>query len=75
LLPKDVPEFAKESEHLSVPALAESEHLLLAKYVDVAFNAGDFDAVHSTLADEMPLELVNGTRMNDKREVVGRRRL
>ncbi|AYG64935.1 MULTISPECIES: sigma-70 family RNA polymerase sigma factor [unclassified Rhizobium] len=61
-------EIANEPEDLSVPALAEPERLLLAKYVD-NFNARDFDAVRDMLADEVRLELVNKTRMNGKREV------
>ncbi|HEY1748748.1 MAG TPA: sigma-70 family RNA polymerase sigma factor [Xanthobacteraceae bacterium] len=65
---KRLREFADESEDRSIPALAEPEHLLLAKYVD-RFNARDFDAVRDMLADEVRLELVNRTRMNGKREV------
>lgn len=61
-------ELANEAEDLPIPALAEAERLLLAKYVD-RFNARDFDAVRDMLADEVRLELVNRTRMNGKREV------
>ncbi len=61
-------ELANEPEDLPIPALAEPERLLLARYVD-RFNARDFDAVRDMLADEVRLELVNRTRMNGKREV------
>jgi RNA polymerase sigma-70 factor (ECF subfamily) len=65
---KRLREIANEPEDLPTPALAESERLLLAQYVD-RFNARDFDAVRDMLADEVRLELVNRTRMNGKREV------
>jgi RNA polymerase sigma-70 factor (ECF subfamily) len=61
-------ELAKEPESLSVPVLAEPERSLLAKYVD-RFNARDFDAIRDMLADEVRLELVNGSRMKGRREV------
>jgi RNA polymerase sigma-70 factor (ECF subfamily) len=61
-------ELADEPEDLPIPALAEPERLLLARYVD-RFNARDFDAVRDMLADEVRLELVNRTHMNGKREV------
>lgn len=61
-------ELANEPEDLPIPTLAEPERLLLARYVD-RFNARDFDAVRDMLADEVRLELVNGTRMVGKREV------
>jgi RNA polymerase sigma-70 factor (ECF subfamily) len=65
---KRLREIAKEADDLSVPALAEPERLLLAKYVD-RFNARDFDTVRDMLADEVRLELVNRTLLNGKREV------
>jgi RNA polymerase sigma-70 factor (ECF subfamily) len=65
---KRLREIASEAEDLSAPALAESERLLLAKYVD-RFNARDFDTVRDMLADEVRLELVNRTLLNGKREV------
>ena len=61
-------ELTNEPEDLPIPARAEPERLLLAKYVD-RFNARDFDAVRNMLADEVRLELVNRTRMNGKGEV------
>jgi RNA polymerase sigma-70 factor (ECF subfamily) len=61
-------ELAKEPEDRSIPALAEPERLLLAKYVD-RFNARDFDAIRDMMAEEVRLELVNRTHMNGKREV------
>lgn len=61
-------ELANEPEDLPAPALAEPERQLLTKYVD-RFNARDFDTVKDMLADEVRLELANGTRMNGKREV------
>jgi RNA polymerase sigma-70 factor, ECF subfamily len=67
---KRLREIANEPEDLSAPALAESQRLLLAKYVD-RFNARDFDTVRDMLADEVRLELVNRTRLNGKREVGG----
>jgi RNA polymerase sigma-70 factor (ECF subfamily) len=65
---KRLREIAGEPEDLSTPALAESERVLLDKYVE-RFNARDFDAVRDMLADEVRLELVNRTRLNGKREV------
>jgi RNA polymerase sigma-70 factor (ECF subfamily) len=61
-------ELAKAPEDLSIPALAEPERSLLAKYVD-RFNARDFDAIRDMLADEVRLELVNRTRMKGRGEV------
>ena len=61
-------ELAKEPEDVAQPALSESEHSLLAAYVD-RFNARDFEAVRDMLADEVRLELVGLHRMNGRREV------
>jgi RNA polymerase sigma-70 factor, ECF subfamily len=62
-------ELAQESEDLPLPVLAEPERSLLAAYVE-RFNARDFDALRSILADEVRLELVNKTRLNGRSEVV-----
>jgi RNA polymerase sigma-70 factor (ECF subfamily) len=65
---KRLREIANEPENNVAPALAETDRVLPAKYVD-RFNARDFDAVRDMLAEEVRLELVNRTRMNGKREV------
>jgi len=61
-------EIAQEPDDLPLPVLAESERLLLAVYVD-RFNARDFDAIRTMLADEVRLELVNKLRLNGRSEV------
>jgi RNA polymerase sigma-70 factor (ECF subfamily) len=48
--------------------LAEPERSRLAAYVD-RFNAHDFDAVRTMLADEVRLELVNKLRLRGRSEV------
>jgi RNA polymerase sigma-70 factor, ECF subfamily len=61
-------EIAQEPEAVPLPILAESERLLLAAYVD-RFNAHDFDAVRTMLADEVRLELVSKLRVRGRSEV------
>jgi RNA polymerase sigma-70 factor, ECF subfamily len=61
-------EIAQEPDDLALPALAEPERSLLAAYVD-RFNARDFDAVRTMLADEVRLELVNKLRLRGRTEV------
>jgi RNA polymerase sigma-70 factor, ECF subfamily len=61
-------EIAQEPDDLSLPALVEPERSLLAAYVD-RFNARDFDAVRTMLADEVRLELVNKLRLRGRTEV------
>jgi RNA polymerase sigma-70 factor (ECF subfamily) len=61
-------ELSQEPEDVPKPALSESEHSMLAAYVD-RFNARDFEAVRDMLADEVRLELIGRLRMNGRREV------
>jgi RNA polymerase sigma-70 factor, ECF subfamily len=61
-------EIAQAPEDLPLPVLTAPERSLLAAYVD-RFNAHDFDAVRSMLAEEVRLELVNRTRLRGRREV------
>ncbi len=61
-------EFANEPQDFAQPSLSESEHSMLAAYVD-RFNARDFDAVRNMLAEEVRLELVGRSRLNGRREV------
>ena len=51
-------EIACEPEDAPPPPLAEPERRRLATYVDL-FNARDFDAVRTMLADDVRLDLVN----------------
>jgi RNA polymerase sigma-70 factor (ECF subfamily) len=61
-------EIAQEPEAVPLPVLAEPERSRLAAYVD-RFNAHDFDAVRTMLADEVRLELVNKLRLRGRSEV------
>jgi len=61
-------ELAQEPEDLPPPALAEPDRALLARYVE-HFNARDFEAIRSMLADEVGLDLVNRARMTGRSEV------
>jgi RNA polymerase sigma-70 factor (ECF subfamily) len=61
-------ELAQELDDASLPVLAEPERSLLAAYVD-RFNARDFDAIRSMLADEVRLDLVAKLRLNGRTEV------
>jgi RNA polymerase sigma-70 factor (ECF subfamily) len=61
-------ELAQAHEDISLPILSETERSLLTAYVD-RFNARDFDAIRSMLADEVRLELVAKTHMNGRGEV------
>jgi len=61
-------EIAQEPDALPLPVLEESQRSLLAAYVD-RFNARDFDAVRTMLADEVRLELVNKLRARGRSEV------
>jgi RNA polymerase sigma-70 factor, ECF subfamily len=61
-------ELAQEPEDVPTPVLAEHERAQLAAYID-RFNARDFDAVRTMLADEVRLELVGKVRMNGRSEV------
>lgn len=59
---------ATEPDDAPVPALAESERALLKTYVE-RFNAHDFDAVRTMLAEDVRLELVNRVRLDGKKNV------
>jgi RNA polymerase sigma-70 factor (ECF subfamily) len=61
-------ELADEPDDAALPHLEEEERLRLSIYIE-RFNARDFDAVRTMLADDVKLELVNRTRMNGLREV------
>jgi RNA polymerase sigma-70 factor, ECF subfamily len=63
-------ELAEEPDELPLPVLADSERSLLTAYVD-RFNARDFDAVRTMLADEVQLELVNKLRSHGRGRVAG----
>jgi len=59
---------ATEADDAPVPALAEPERSRLKRYVE-RFNAHDFDAVRTMLAEDVRLELVNRTRLDGKKSV------
>ena len=61
-------ELADEPDDLPPPKLSEAERDRLGDYV-AHFNARDFDAIRSMIADDVRLDLVNKTRMNGKAEV------
>jgi len=63
-------ELAEEPDELPLPALADAERSLLTAYVD-HFNARDFDAVRTMLAEEVRLELVNKSVLRRGRSEVG----
>jgi RNA polymerase sigma-70 factor (ECF subfamily) len=59
---------AAEPDDIPLPALAEPQRKRLESYVE-RFNAHDFDAVRSMLAEEVRLELVNRVRLEGKKNV------
>ena len=61
-------ELAQEPDERPLPSLPEAERVRLASYIE-RFNARDFDAVRSMLADDVRLDLVNRTRRAGRREV------
>jgi RNA polymerase sigma-70 factor, ECF subfamily len=61
-------EVAQEPDETPLPVLADSERSLLAAYV-TRFNARDFDAIRSMLADEVQLDLVTKLRRTGRSEV------
>jgi RNA polymerase sigma-70 factor (ECF subfamily) len=61
-------ELASEPDDRPPPALAEADRERLAAYV-ARFNARDFDAIRTQLADEVKVEVVNRTRLNGRTEV------
>jgi RNA polymerase sigma-70 factor (ECF subfamily) len=61
-------ELAGQVEDVAAPTLDADEERRLRHYID-RFNARDFDAIRALIAEDVQLELVNGKRMNGKREV------
>ena len=61
-------DFANEPEEVPQPKLSDADRKRLSTYV-THFNARDFDAIRSMIADDVRLELVNKTRMSGKAEV------
>jgi RNA polymerase sigma-70 factor (ECF subfamily) len=61
-------ELAEEPDDLPQPKMSEADRDRLGAYV-AHFNARDFDAIRSLIADDVRLELVNKTRLNGKTEV------
>ncbi len=61
-------ELAQEPDDAPLPIMADADRALLAAYVD-RFNARDFDAVRTMLADEVRLDLVAKLRLNGRSEV------
>jgi RNA polymerase sigma-70 factor, ECF subfamily len=59
---------AHEFEDAASPRMAEPEGSRLASYIE-RFNARDFDAVRTMLADDVKLELVSRARLNGAQEV------
>jgi RNA polymerase sigma-70 factor (ECF subfamily) len=60
--------FANEPEQAQPPKLSDTDRARLSAYV-THFNARDFDAIRSLIADDVRLELVGKTRLNGKAEV------
>src|SRR5262245_25372422 len=63
-------DLAEEPDELSLPVFSDAERSLLTAYVD-RFNARDFDAVRTMLAEEVRLELVNKSVLRRGRGEVG----
>jgi RNA polymerase sigma-70 factor (ECF subfamily) len=61
-------ELAEEPDDLVPPKMSEADRARLGAYV-AHFNARDFDAIRSLIADDVRLDLVNKARMNGKAEV------
>ena len=61
-------ELADEPEDQPQPKMSEADRARLGVYV-AHFNARDFDAIRSLIADDVRLELVNKTRLDGKAEV------
>ena len=59
---------AEEPDEAPLPALAETDRLRLASYID-RFNLRDFDAIRDMLADDVRLELVNRLRLKGRQPV------
>jgi RNA polymerase sigma-70 factor (ECF subfamily) len=58
-------ELAAEPEDRPSPVLADADRARLAAYV-ARFNARDFDALRSMLADDVKVEVVNRTRLDGR---------
>jgi RNA polymerase sigma-70 factor (ECF subfamily) len=61
-------ELAGEPDDAPQPLLSDADRARLSAYVS-HFNARDFDAIRSMIAEDVRLDLVNKTRMNGKAEV------
>jgi RNA polymerase sigma-70 factor (ECF subfamily) len=61
-------ELAEEPDELPQPRMSAADRDRLGAYV-AHFNARDFDAIRSLIADDVRLDLVNKTRLNGKAEV------
>jgi RNA polymerase sigma-70 factor, ECF subfamily len=61
-------ELANEPDDAPPPVLSPTERTLLAAYIE-RFNAKDYDAVRTMLADEVRLDVVNRLQLNGKTEV------
>jgi len=61
-------EIAGEPEDAPLPKLSDADRDRLGAYV-AHFNARDFDAIRSLIADDVKLELVGKTRLSGKAEV------
>src|SRR5882757_5248720 len=61
-------QIAEEPEDAPLPKLSDADRARLGAYV-AHFNARDFDAIRSLIADDVKLELVSKTRLNGKAEV------
>jgi RNA polymerase sigma-70 factor (ECF subfamily) len=61
-------ELAQEPDDHPLPVLAAPERALLLAYVD-RFNARDFDAIRTMLADEVRLDVVSRVQRNGRHEV------
>jgi RNA polymerase sigma-70 factor (ECF subfamily) len=61
-------ELAGEPDDAPQPRLSDADRARLTAYVS-HFNARDFDAIRSMIAEDVRLDLVNKTRMNGKAEV------
>jgi RNA polymerase sigma-70 factor, ECF subfamily len=61
-------EIADEPEDTPPPKLSDADRIRLGAYV-THFNARDFDAIRTMIADDVKLDLVSKTRLNGKTEV------
>jgi len=61
-------ELAQQPDDLPHPRLSEADRARLSAYV-THFNARDFEAIRTMIADDVRLDLVNKARLNGKTEV------